>query len=351
MTFRIVQWATGAMGRACLRGALDRRGLEVVGAFVYSESKVGQDVGALVRRPPIGVTATDSIDEILALDADVVIHAARLQESYDGHDDDIVRLLESGKNVVSLNGNTYPSHWRPERRSRLEQACQKGGVSFMGAGLNPGFAAEQLAVVASGVCLDVSHVIISEVVMCNLMRSPDYVFSLLGFGSTPGAIDPNGDQWAPASTLNDMFEEVVASLCGRLGFPITGVDHNHRMLPTDVDLEVGAGLIRAGTVSHLDWCWRGMVGASAACELRIAWAMDRTHVHRRGEETWRVQIDGTPSVDLSFELGLPAGLEGRTSVEQLGVAGAVLNAIPYLAEASPGVLESPSSAPWRYVAQ
>lgn len=339
------------MGRACLRGALDRDGLEVVGAFVYNADKAGQDIGALVRRPPIGVTASGSIDEILALDADVVIHAGRLQESYEGHDDDIVRLLESGKNVVSLNGNTYPPHWRHERRARIEQACQKGGVSFMGAGLNPGFAAEQLTVVATGVCLDVSRVTISEVVMCDLMRSPDYVFSLLGFGSTPGAIDPNGDHWAPAGTLNDMFEEVVASLCGRLGFPITGIDRAHRMLPTDVDLEVGAGLILAGTVSHLDWCWRAMVGESVVCELRIAWAMDRAHVDGRGEETWRIRIDGTPSVDLSFDLGLPAELVGRTSAEQLGVAGAVLNAIPYVIAAAPGVLESPSYAPWRRPAQ
>ena len=50
MSYQIVQWATGAMGRACLRGALDRAGLEVAGAFVYDDLKVGLDVGELVRR-------------------------------------------------------------------------------------------------------------------------------------------------------------------------------------------------------------------------------------------------------------------------------------------------------------
>ena len=73
MSYRIVQWATGAMGRACLRGALDRPGFEVVGAFVYDDLKVGRDVGELVRRAPIGTAATGSIDQVEALDADVVI--------------------------------------------------------------------------------------------------------------------------------------------------------------------------------------------------------------------------------------------------------------------------------------
>lgn len=346
MTYRVIQWATGAMGRACMRGVLERPDLELAGVYVHGGEKVGKDAGELIRRPPIGITASGSIEEIETLEADVVIHAARLQGSYESHDDDIVRLLRSGKNVISINGNTFAPHWRPERRERIHAACRHGGSSFMGAGLNPGFAAEQLAVVASGVCLDISHLTVSEVVLCNEMRSPDYVFDLLGFGSAPGELDPNGESWAPASTLNRMFEEVVASMCHRVGFEIDNITRSHRMLTTDHDLEVAAGLIRRGTVNHLDWCWRGMVDDTPVAELSIAWAMDHSHTGDRGSDTWQIRIEGTPNVNLGFGLEAPAHLLGRTSVEQLGLAGAVLNAIPHVVAAPPGAVDAPSSMPW-----
>ena len=346
MTYRVVQWATGAMGRACLRGVLDRPGYELVGVFAYDDAKIGRDTGELIRRPPIGVAVSGTIEEIESIDADVVIHAARIGASYDEHDDDIVRLLRSGKNVISINGNTFPPHWTVERRERIDQACAEGRSSFMGAGLNPGFAAEQLAIVASAVCLDVNRVSIAEVAMCNEMRSADYVFGLLGFGAQPGANDMNADDWAPARTLNAMFEEVVASLAGRLGFHLTRIVRSHRGLTTAHRLDVAAGTISPGTVSHLDWCWRGVIDDDSVVELRIAWAMDRTHVDPAHTDTWRIRIDGTPGVDLGFGLTLPDHLAGRTSVEPLGVAGSVLNAIPHVVAARPGAIATTPPMSW-----
>lgn len=347
MNHRVVQWATGAMGRACLRAVLNRPDLALAGVYVYGADKAGRDAGELVRRAPVGVTATDCISDILALDADVVLHAARLQPPYDSHDGDICRLLASGKNVISINGNTFPARWPVERRRRIEEACAKGRSSFMGAGLNPGFAVEKFAVAATGVCLDVRRVTVSETVLCHEMRSPDYVFDLLGFGSTPGAVDPNADGWPPGETLNDMFEEVVACIADRLGFQLDGVVRDHRMLPATRDLKVGAGIIVEGTVSHLDWRWRGVVGGAPVINLEIAWVMEKAHVDAPSDGLWRIRIDGTPSVNVLFSLTAPEGYAGKTSLEQLAVAGAVLNAIPYVVAAPPGAIETPLSTPWR----
>ncbi|MEQ8935927.1 MAG: hypothetical protein RIE56_09080, partial [Amphiplicatus sp.] len=273
MTYKVIQWATGAMGRTCLRGVLDRPDLELAGVFVDGEKKAGRDAGELVRRNPVGVKSTNSVEEILALKDDVVIHAARLQPPYDSHDSDICRLLESGKNVISINGNTFPAHWPVVRRKRIEEACAKSGASFMGAGLNPGFAAEKLTAVASGVCIDVTRMTLSETVFCHEMRSPEYVFDLLGFGSAPGAIDPNKSDWAPGALLNDMFEEVVASLADRLGLKLDSIVRDHLMLPATQDLEIGAGKIAKGPVSHLDWRWRGIIDTAPVLNLQIAWVM------------------------------------------------------------------------------
>ena len=74
MTTRVIQWATGAIGKTCLRQVIDHPDLELAGLYVYSDSKAGRDAGAIARRGDTGVIATQSVEEILALDADVVLH-------------------------------------------------------------------------------------------------------------------------------------------------------------------------------------------------------------------------------------------------------------------------------------
>jgi len=70
MRYRVIQWATGSMGKTCLRAVIDHPDLELVGLFVYSNEKTGSDAGEIARREPTGVIATQSIEAILALEAD-----------------------------------------------------------------------------------------------------------------------------------------------------------------------------------------------------------------------------------------------------------------------------------------
>ena len=71
---RVIQWATGIVGRHALAAMVDHPDLEVVGVLVYSEDKAGRDGGELCGIGPIGVTATKDRDEILALEADCVLY-------------------------------------------------------------------------------------------------------------------------------------------------------------------------------------------------------------------------------------------------------------------------------------
>ena len=81
MTVRVVQWATGGVGVAAIKGVLEHPELELVGCWVHSEAKHGKDVGELIGTGPLGVTATNSVDEVLALDADAVVYSPLLPNS------------------------------------------------------------------------------------------------------------------------------------------------------------------------------------------------------------------------------------------------------------------------------
>ncbi len=134
MALRVVQWATGSVGVAAIRGVLEHPELELVGCWVHSEAKTGKDVGEMIGGEPLGVTATNSLDDILALDADAVIYAPLLPNL-----DEVTALLRSGKNVVSPIGWFYPSE---SEAAPLEAAAREGGVTLHGAGIGPGAATE-----------------------------------------------------------------------------------------------------------------------------------------------------------------------------------------------------------------
>lgn len=80
-------------------------------------------MGELVRSSHVGVRATDRAEDIVVMEADVVVRAGRLG-AYDNHDDEIARFLASGKNVISINGYGYTAYWSNERSSRLQAACE-----------------------------------------------------------------------------------------------------------------------------------------------------------------------------------------------------------------------------------
>jgi 4-hydroxy-tetrahydrodipicolinate reductase len=70
--YRVVQWATGNVGACALRRAIEHPDLEVVGVYVHSAAKIGLDAGELSGTAPIGIAATSSMADVIALKPDCV---------------------------------------------------------------------------------------------------------------------------------------------------------------------------------------------------------------------------------------------------------------------------------------
>ena len=156
MSYRVIQWYTGSIAREQIR-MIDRNPeLELVGAVVHHEKKAGIDVGVIIESEKVGVTTVGNIDDGLAIEADVVLYNAPF-ERYD----EIVRILASGKNVITPSGAFFP--WSRPEAGEIEAACRKGSVSLLGTGVNPGFAGDVLPLVASSLCARVDRVHIQEV--------------------------------------------------------------------------------------------------------------------------------------------------------------------------------------------
>src|SRR5271163_104150 len=129
---RVIQWATGGVGKAAIECVLNHPELELVGCWVHSTDKNGLDVGEILGTAPVGVTASSSIHEVLALDADCVMYSPLVPK-----DEEVVAILRSGKNVVTPVGWVYPELSNP-RVKAIADAAVEGGVTLHGSGIHPG---------------------------------------------------------------------------------------------------------------------------------------------------------------------------------------------------------------------
>src|SRR5262245_54446227 len=100
MTYRVIQWSTGNVGRAALRAIIRPPALELSGVWGSSDEKAGKDAGELCGLPPVGVTATNDAGALLAQDADCVCYTATADLRPADAVADMARIAASGKNIV-----------------------------------------------------------------------------------------------------------------------------------------------------------------------------------------------------------------------------------------------------------
>ncbi len=172
---RVFQVATGNVGTEMIKRIRHRPDLELVGLHCYTPEKVGRDAGELAGVAPLGVTATGSVDDIIAARPDVLTFHGVFPD-----EDLYVQVLEAGINVVTtadwITGwHRDTNHPHPSGKpvtELLQAACAKGGATFYGTGMNPGLN-QILGVVCSADVAEIENITTIESVDVSCHHSPD----------------------------------------------------------------------------------------------------------------------------------------------------------------------------------
>ena len=243
---RVIQWATGNVGRHAAAAIHRHPDLELVGALVYSDAKAGRDVGDICGLGPIGVTATTDRDAVVALDADCVVYTPQGEMDPMGALDDICRLLASGKNVVStaVTAFIHPASAGAAVVERLDAACAEGGTSFHGTGIEPGWAGEVLPLTMSGILHRVDSILVQELMDYSTYGSTEMMFDIMGFGLPPDAPVPLAD----ADLAGTTFRAPLTLLADGLGGTIERFTYRREVAVAGAPVTVAAGVIEPGTV-------------------------------------------------------------------------------------------------------
>ena len=330
---KVVQWATGGVGRAAIEGVLSHPDLELVGCWVHSADKHGKDVGEILGTGPVGVAATTSADDILALDADCVVYSPLVP-----NDDEVAALLRSGKSVVTPVGWIYPD---PAKVGPLEDACREGGSTLHGTGIHPGGITERFPLMVSSVSARVTHVRAEEFSDIRTYGAPDVIRHVMAFGGTPEEALAS----PMAALLGGGFRSSVRMVVAEMGFDADPhIETVQEVAVATAPIDSPIRVIEPGLVAARRFHWRALVDGVPVVTATVNWLMGEEHLDppwTLGPEGQRyeVEVQGDPDTFAVIHGWHPPSIEAGL-VRNPGIvvtAAHCVNSIPYVVAAEPGI--------------
>jgi 2,4-diaminopentanoate dehydrogenase len=333
MTYRVIQWATGGVGRSAIEAIARHPELELAGCWVHSPAKDGRDAGELAGLPPLGVRASTDAGALIAMLADCVVYAPLVPDK-----DMVARLLRSGKNVVTPVGWIYPD---PARVADMEAACQAGATTLHGTGIHPGGITERFPLMLSALSSAVTHVRAEEFSDIRTYDAPDVIRDVMGFGGTPE------DALASpmAALLGAGFKASVRMIVDAMGFAAGGaVRTTQEIAVATAPIDSPIGPIEPGRVAARRFRWQAEVGGTPVVTAAVNWLMgdenlDPAWAFGPAGHRFEIEITGDPAMLVTFT-GLHPGSVADGLIRNPGVVAAAnhcVSAIPYVCRAEPGI--------------
>jgi 2,4-diaminopentanoate dehydrogenase len=342
MTYRVVQWSTGNVGRHAIAGIDARPELELVGVWVSSPDKVGVDAGRLAGLGrDLGVAATDDADALLALRPDCIVHTAWADDRIFDALADLERFLRAGVNVVSSSPVflQFPEGAVPESMyAGVRDAAEAAGVSLWVNGIDPGFANDVLPLAFTGICERIDEVRCMEILNYATYDQPSVLFDIMGFGRSmdevPFLLSPG--------VLTTAWGSVVSQIAAGLGLKLDEITEWHERRAAPEAFDVASGRVDAGTTAAMRFEVRGMVGGVPRVVLehvtRLRDDIAPEWPQPAGQGGYRVVLTGEPNYTVDMQM---LGSDGDHNTAGLkATAMRLVNSVEAVVEGPPGLISA-----------
>jgi 2,4-diaminopentanoate dehydrogenase len=318
---RVVQWTTGKTGKAAVRAVVEHPRLTLVGCYAWSADKVGHDVGELCGIDPIGVTATDDVDTLLALRPDCVIYTP-----YRPDTDHLSRILESGCNVVTSMYQLTGRGYGDDAYERIVAAADRGRASLYASGTYPGYVGT-VALALTAVSSRIERITMLESVDLRGYEN-ESMYRAMGIDRDPA--DPEAATLIAAASGS--FRDQVAVMAHALALDLDEIRFHAHFAVADVDTDFGFMTVGAGRVAAIRGTIAGWAGGRPRIECRSVWKLgERTTPDWPIEHGYMIEIEGTPA----FRARIEPGEQWSGSIS---TALPLVNAIPAVCAAPPGIV-------------
>jgi len=310
--YKVIQWATGVVGSAALKGTIRHPKLELVGVKVYSDEKEGVDAGDLAGTEKTGVLATKDVDAILALDADCILYCPMPWDL-----GEICRLLESGKHVITPCPYWFPFVQNPAVAASIDAACKKGKVNFHASGCNPGGIAERFPLTFTGWCNQIDRITMTECGDCRTYSSEPVMRTVMNLGCTPEQAQNNPLKEMLAKSWYEPIDMIAAGL----GSEVVSYEAKHDFILANQDIDTAVGVIEKGTIALNHYRHMGTTREGTEIIQEQIWYCDDIEQNRLEskmdiprESGWRIKLEG--DVNLNIDIDFPPQLTQDERVAQ-----------------------------------
>ena len=339
MALKVAVWGTGGVGAHAVRAIARRPDLDLVGVWVHAPEKVGVDAGTLVGIDPLGIHATNDPAAILAHDLDCIVYTASGPSLDAGALPDYERFLGDGIDIVTVTSPAlvHPPSYPERARLRLERAALDSGSTLYASGIEPGFAADQFPLALLTMSSSIRSVRVQELFTYDTYPVEFTMREVFGFGKPIDHAPIMASTGAQLMTWGPVVQLVAEGL----GVELDEIRETWFQEPTPRDLETAFGPVAAGTVGAVRFETIGVVNGREAIvvehinRLKMDLMPEWPSAPRDG--TYRVIIDGEPS--LTCELLVGSATDYYES-GMLATAMRIVNAIPYVVAAPPGLVSS-----------
>ncbi len=317
-SIKLIQYGLGPIGVSITKLALQKKGLEYVGAIDIDPNKVGKDLGEIAGLGrSLGVTVSRDARTILTQSgADIVIHTT--QSFLKDIRQQITEIVESGLDIVSTAEElTFPHMKSPELAREIDEIAKKYGVTILATGVNPGFLMDAFPLTVTGVCQDVKSIKVTRIMNAAIRRLPFQ--KKVGAGMTK-------DEFKKAVATGRMghigLPESLAMMASGLGWTLSDMKQTIQPVIAKKTMKTKFLNIKKGQVAGLHQVGKGYVDGKELMTLDF-WAYVGAP-----ENTDSILVKGTPNIDLMIR----GGVHG-----DLATAAMVVNSIPRVINAAPGL--------------
>jgi 4-hydroxy-tetrahydrodipicolinate reductase len=324
----------------------------------YNNAIVGKDVGELYGGDPIGVKVTNDKEAIMKMQADVVFINTKDGFDYTELDNNVVALLESGKNVISSTSYAYPPMRGEAYANRFLEACKKGNSSLHGCGENPAMIVERLALTATCFAERLKRIEMHEYADIGYLANPSMI-KAAGIGMSK-------EQFSQAAEiLKKVWGPVYADMIGFMGMKLYGepasrikVEYTAECDYAEEDSIVAQGVeVKKGQALSVHQTHKGFIDGKNFITLVAHWFVGEKNAplpEIKTEAHHVILVEAEPvSVRLSMQsqasfdenLMLRPG-DTVLPIYYLAVV-AILQAIPRVVDAEPGFVYQDAASYWQ----
>lgn len=313
---RFVHMGFGPMGARVCRTALEKEGMEIVGAIELVN--VGKDVGEVLGLgKKLGVKLNNDVSTVLATKPDVLLHTT--VSSLVKAKEQLIPIIKAGVNIVSTCEElAYPWETRPDIATELDELAKQNKVTVLGAGVNPGFCMDTFPIVMTGVCQKVGHIRVARIQDARPRRLPFQ--KKIGAGCTPKEFQ---ELKASGMLRHVGLRESCDMIAAAMGWKIDDYSETIDPIITEKEISSEYFTVKPGQAAGVEQI------AIAKMKGKEVIRMDFLAYLGASESYDTVYITGIPNMEVTAK----GGIQGDIATASMAV-----NAMPRVINALPGLI-------------